>query len=196
MMSLTGGVITVICDQFPNWARWLVTLVVCTGGLLLGLMYVTEGGTFMLDLVDNYGSSMIVYWTVILECTAVCYGYGLTNICNDIQFMTNRSTGIYGRFCWAIVIPLGLLENMIYFLVTADTFKSGNIEYPIHATGKRTNIKRFGIVCIISKVYVAALGWTLTGLALLLIPGFGLYAVLTQKESKFYEVLLILPKLP
>lgn len=137
--SLTGGVITIICDQFPKWARWLVTLIVCTGGFLLGLMYVTEGGTYMLDLIDNYGSSMVIYWTVMVECSAICYGYGLTNLCNDIEFMCNRTTGIYWRFCWAIVIPFGLLANMIYFLATAETYKSGDVEYPAHATGNGEN---------------------------------------------------------
>ncbi len=40
-VSLTGCVITVVCDAFPTWKRWSVTLVICSVGFLLGLVYVT-----------------------------------------------------------------------------------------------------------------------------------------------------------
>lgn len=136
--SLAGAIITIICDQFPNWTRWMVTSVVCGGGFLLGLMYVTEGGMFMLELIDQYGSSMVIYWVVMIECAAICYGYGLNNICNDIEFMLGRTTGPYWRICWAVIIPVGLLGNMIYYLVTEEEFKSGGVPYPKHATGNTT----------------------------------------------------------
>jgi len=42
--SLTGGVITIICDQYPTWKRWLVTMVVGICMCLFGLIYVTEVG--------------------------------------------------------------------------------------------------------------------------------------------------------
>jgi len=40
--SLAGGVITIICDQFTSWKRWIVTLVVCIVGCAIGMMYLTE----------------------------------------------------------------------------------------------------------------------------------------------------------
>lgn len=40
-VSLTGCVITIVCDAFPTWKRWAVTLVICSSGFLLGLVYVT-----------------------------------------------------------------------------------------------------------------------------------------------------------
>lgn len=39
--SLTSGLITIICDQWPDQKRWLVTLGVCIAGFLIGLVYVT-----------------------------------------------------------------------------------------------------------------------------------------------------------
>ncbi|ODM93586.1 Sodium-dependent nutrient amino acid transporter 1 [Orchesella cincta] len=95
--SLTGAAITILCDQFPKWKRWLVTLVVCTSLCLVGLMYVTEGGMLMLDLVDNYGASFIIYVMAMVECGAISYVYGLSNICDDIEFMLGRHVGIYWR---------------------------------------------------------------------------------------------------
>ena len=39
--SLTGGIITIVCDQFPRLLRWQVTLAVCVVGFFSGLIYVT-----------------------------------------------------------------------------------------------------------------------------------------------------------
>ena len=39
--SLTCGLITIICDQWPNKKRRIVTLGVCIAGFFVGLVYVT-----------------------------------------------------------------------------------------------------------------------------------------------------------
>ncbi len=40
-VSLTGGIITIVCDAFPKNRRWVVTAVVCLCGFLFGLVYTT-----------------------------------------------------------------------------------------------------------------------------------------------------------
>ncbi|CAL8121342.1 unnamed protein product [Orchesella dallaii] len=164
--SLTGGVITILCDQFTTWKRWLVTLVVCTLGCLVGLMYVTEGGMLLLDLVDHYGAGFIVYLMVMCECAGISWVYGLSNICDDIEFMLGRQVGIYWRACWGFIIPVGLFANLLYYLITEPEFQSGEFPYPKVAT-----------IC----------GWLLTGFAAALIPAWGIHAVATRKKASFQE---------
>lgn len=53
--ALTGCIITIISDQFPKFPKYLVTLIVCIAGFLLGLFYVTPQGQYLLDLVDYFG---------------------------------------------------------------------------------------------------------------------------------------------
>jgi solute carrier family 6 amino acid transporter-like protein 5/7/9/14 len=65
--SLTGGIITIICDQFPHFRRWQVTLGVCIVGFCSGLIYVTPGGQFMLTLVDHFGANFVIYVMVCLS---------------------------------------------------------------------------------------------------------------------------------
>jgi len=48
--GMTEGVITVICDQFPGYKRWAVTLIVCVIGFFIGLVYVTPGGQYLVTL--------------------------------------------------------------------------------------------------------------------------------------------------
>jgi ribose/xylose/arabinose/galactoside ABC-type transport system permease subunit len=40
-VALAAAVITVICDQVPNFNYWVVTLALCTIGFLVGLIYIT-----------------------------------------------------------------------------------------------------------------------------------------------------------
>jgi solute carrier family 6 amino acid transporter-like protein 5/7/9/14 len=40
-VALAAAVITVICDQFPQFKYWMVTLAICTAGFLVGLVYIT-----------------------------------------------------------------------------------------------------------------------------------------------------------
>lgn len=40
-VALAAAVITVICDQFPQFRYWMVTLAICLAGFLVGLIYIT-----------------------------------------------------------------------------------------------------------------------------------------------------------
>lgn len=39
--SLVGCVITIICDDFPHFKRWIVTVIVSIIGFVCGLVYIT-----------------------------------------------------------------------------------------------------------------------------------------------------------
>ena len=83
-VSLTGCVITIICDAFPNWKRWMVTLIICALGFFLGLIYVTPGGTYVLDVVDFFGGGFIVFVIAVVETIAISWIYG--NIDDKLYF--------------------------------------------------------------------------------------------------------------
>jgi len=126
----------------------------------------------MLDLVDHYGASFIVYVMAMFECFGLSYVYGLNNFCNDIEFMIGRKTGIYWRVCWGIILPIGLLANLLYYLISEPTFTSGGTPYPTIAT---------------------VFGWLLTGFAVSMLPIWGIHAIYSRKatsfKEKFYEAL-------
>ncbi|KAB7506127.1 Sodium-dependent nutrient amino acid transporter 1 [Armadillidium nasatum] len=115
--ALTGCIITIIQDKFPDIPKYLITIFVCIAGFLLGLFYVTPQGQFILDLVDYFGGVIV----------AVNYVYGMKNFIRDIEFMLGRKTGIYWRICWSLIIPIFLFY---IFITTVDEavkkgFKSG-----------------------------------------------------------------------
>lgn len=151
VVPLVGSISTIITDEFPECKTWLLSLIICVLGCLAGLVYVTEvkyffkfsnatndewkleslkGGMFMIDLIDHYGSGFVVYIMAMLECIGVAWVYGIPSISQDIEFMLGKKVGVYWKMCWGIVIPLGTIFNLVYYLVTEPEFKSNEISYP------------------------------------------------------------------
>lgn len=61
---------------------------------------------------------------------------GLENICLDIEFMSNRKTSIYWRFCWGFITPAMMIIVFIYALVTVEALVFGeDYIYPVLAYG-------------------------------------------------------------
>jgi len=75
-VTMAGSVITVICDALPQYKRWIITVICCSVGFLLGLVYVTPGGQFVLDIVDYFGGGFIMFVIALLEIVAVSWIYG------------------------------------------------------------------------------------------------------------------------
>jgi len=89
----------------------------------------------MSDLVDYFGANFVIYVMAMFEVGVVVYVYGLTNIIDDIEFMSGIRLGWYWKICWA-VIPVALLAILIYQLATSGEFTSGGVAYPKIAIGK------------------------------------------------------------
>lgn len=147
--ALTGCVITVICDQFPKWKKAYVTLIVCIAGFGIGLVYVTPGGQWILDLVDYFGGGFVIFVMAIIETIALHWLYGMKNFLKDVEFMLGIKLGIYWKFCWFFFIPLFLTAILIYILIEMEPLQFNGSLYPTSAY---------------------ACGWTLAGVALLTVP--------------------------
>ena len=77
-VSYAGCVITIICDEFPKWKRWMVTLIICALGFFIGLIYATPGGTYVLDVVDFFGGGFVVFVIAVVETISISWIYGNT----------------------------------------------------------------------------------------------------------------------
>jgi len=158
--SLAGGLITIVCDQWPNLKKWQVTVVTSILGFAIGLIYVTPGGEFMLTLVDEFGAKFVIYVMAMVEVAAISWVYGINNLGKDIKFMLGFTISWYWIFCWAVFIPFFLAAILVYHMV--ENFKPAHND--VDFTGA-----------------ALASGWILATFALLLIPGMALHAVYTRK---------------
>ncbi|KAL4713244.1 hypothetical protein ACJJTC_013174 [Scirpophaga incertulas] len=99
-VALLSTINTVMIDSFPRVRTVYMSAFCCTAGFLIGLIYVTPGGQYILELVDYYGGTFLALFSAIIEIIGVFWIYGLENITLDIEYMLGIKTSIYWRFCW------------------------------------------------------------------------------------------------
>lgn len=114
LTALTSGVITVICDAFPRLSRRLTTLIVCTVFFLAGIVYVTPGGLLILDLVDYFGGSLLIFGLVVIEVIGLVWVYGVSQLCICVKAMLDQRPSMYWRASWKIISPIILIFIFCY----------------------------------------------------------------------------------
>lgn len=67
------------------------------------------------------------------------------NFCRDIEFMLKRKTGLYWKFCWAILIPVMLAFIFIYGQYKAKPLESSGYVFGAGANGKKRQIILFNL---------------------------------------------------
>lgn len=75
-VGMASCVMTVIKDQFTQTKNWIIVMCIAVVGYLLGLMYITPGGQYVLNLLDFFGASFVALVLAIFELLAVGWIYG------------------------------------------------------------------------------------------------------------------------
>nr|CAD7396080.1 unnamed protein product [Timema cristinae] len=168
-VALVSSIITIICDQFPHLKHWMVTSVVCCICFLIGLIYATPGGQYILNLVDFYGVTFVVFVLAVIEVMGVHWIYGLNNFCHDLEFMQGSKVGFYWRLCWGLITPIILFIVLIYFLVQMEPLKYGEYIYP-------------------DSSYAAA--WVLLAFGVAQFPIWAIYVIIKKRHLHFPEMII------
>ncbi|XP_075973573.1 sodium-dependent nutrient amino acid transporter 1-like [Anticarsia gemmatalis] len=112
-VAMLSTITAVFLDAFPKVKTFYVSALCCSGGFLIGLIYVTPGGQFVVGLVDYYGGTFLILFCAIVEIIGVIWVYGLQNLCWDIEFMLGVKTSIYWRVCWGVIIPVMMITVFV-----------------------------------------------------------------------------------
>lgn len=89
----------------------------------------------MLELVDYYAASFVVFILATLEITGIFWIYGLENFLDDVEYMLKRRPSAYWRFCWGVITPLLLAVILVYTLISLTPLTYSGISYPDSAHG-------------------------------------------------------------
>ncbi|SPP74041.1 sodium-dependent nutrient amino acid transporter 1 isoform X2 [Drosophila guanche] len=128
-VGMTSCLTTVIKDQFGHVKNWMIVVAIAVIGYLLGLLYITPGGQFVLNLLDFYGATFVALVLAIFELVAIGWVYGVKRLCRDVQFMLGIKTSLYYRICWAVVTPLLMFTILIYTLARYEPLKYKDYTY-------------------------------------------------------------------
>ncbi|XP_041363449.1 sodium- and chloride-dependent GABA transporter 2-like [Gigantopelta aegis] len=117
--------VTCIIDLFPKTRNYKMMVVIglCSIFFLLGLTLTTQGGIYMLDLMDNYAGGWNVMLIAIAECIAIVYVYGAFRFLKDIETMVGQK--VCGVFpwamwkywwvaCWGVLTPVIVTGVMVF----------------------------------------------------------------------------------
>lgn len=166
-VSWQMAVITVICDQFPKLPKFWVTALSCGACFLVGLIYVTPGGQWMLQLVDFFAGNFTIYVLATLEVIGIVWVYGLANFCQDIEFMLNMHISWFWKFTWGLFVPVVLMGVLLYSLIKFEPVKYNGQDFP-----------GIAIAC----------GWILAAFCLLFVPICAVHAVWSRKNQSLSKV--------
>ncbi|XP_072921939.1 solute carrier family 6 member 4b [Hemitrygon akajei] len=134
--STYGGlesIITAVIDEYPHLfaeRRELFVLgliVVCFVGSLSTL---TNGGAYVVKLMEDFGSGSCLIAVVLLESIAVSWFYGVQQFCNDIRTMLGFAPGLFWRVCWVGISPAFLAFITVSSIVYQPPLSLFGYDYP------------------------------------------------------------------
>jgi hypothetical protein len=158
------GIMCVIQVNFEFIKTWQAALIVSCYGLFSGSVYYTQSGQDILDLVDDYGVTFVIFNLSIFEIVTFCYIYGVSRVVNNIKFMLGFTPGIYLRICWKYLTPIFLVTLLLYGYV--NNISDNSSQFPFEA-----------------RVF----GFSLSVLALIHLPLIMIYECFESKGSNWIE---------
>lgn len=75
-VGMASCVMTVIKDRFTKTKHWIIVACIAVTCYCVGLLYITPGGQYILNLLDFYGASFVALVLAIFELVAVGWIYG------------------------------------------------------------------------------------------------------------------------
>ena len=79
-VGMASCVMTVIRDRFLHIKHWIVAVMISLAGFGIGIIYLTPGGQYILNLLDFFGASFVGFVLAITELIAIGWIYGIVRI--------------------------------------------------------------------------------------------------------------------
>lgn len=127
--------VTALTDIFPNQLRnrkMLITAITCVITFLLGIPCVTQGGVYIVQILDWYCASLSLLFLAFMEACGVCYIYGVSRLFDDITLMLGyKPLAIWKPLC-KYVAPVSAFACWIITLIGHSSLKYDSGEpFPI-----------------------------------------------------------------
>ncbi|KAL2094405.1 hypothetical protein ACEWY4_009124 [Coilia grayii] len=160
---------TSLTDMFPTklrkgFRRELLLLLFCVAAFLVGLSFVTEGGLYILQLMDHHvcsGSTLLIL--SFCQSISIAWVYGAERFYGNITDMIGYRPTPLIKYCWLFITPAVCLGTLIFSIVRYSPLKFNNTYvYPVWAN---------------------VIGWFLATISLSLIPLWIIYKLCQGKGS-------------
>ncbi|KAK2151064.1 hypothetical protein LSH36_377g03025 [Paralvinella palmiformis] len=126
--------------RMPVSVLWAILFFV----MLITLGLDSEGGAYMLQLMDHYSGGWNVLLIAFCECISIAYVYGFCRFKEDIRIMIGNNPCCcfpwnccyyWWAACWYFFTPVGVVFILIYSWVDYSEVTYGDYVYPQWAAG-------------------------------------------------------------
>ncbi|KAA8592261.1 hypothetical protein FQN60_017716 [Etheostoma spectabile] len=134
--STFGGleaIITAVLDEYPDHLahrRELFVLGLVVVCFLGSLSTLTNGGAYVVKLLEEFGVGCSIIAVGFLEVIAVSWFYGIKRFSNDVQSMLGKSPGLFWKVCWVAISPAFLAYIIVSSLLKAPPLTLFDYKYP------------------------------------------------------------------
>ncbi|XP_054717212.1 sodium-dependent dopamine transporter-like [Uloborus diversus] len=151
--SSFGGseaIITALSDEYPTIRNHRELFVAALFSLyfLVGLPSCTQGGAYVVQLLDRYSAGYSILFAVFFEAIAISWIYGIKRFSADIKEMLGFDIGRYWKFCWLFIAPLFIMLIIVYGLVSYEPLTYENYKYPVWANVFGMLLAASSVLCI------------------------------------------------
>uniref|UniRef100_A0A669DY11 Transporter n=1 Tax=Oreochromis niloticus TaxID=8128 RepID=A0A669DY11_ORENI len=134
--STFGGleaIITAVLDEYPDQfyhRRELFVLCLVVVCFLGSLSTLTNGGAYVVKLLEEFGVGCSIIAVGFLEAIAVSWFYGIHRFSNDVQAMLGKAPGLFWKVCWVAISPAFLAYIIVSSLLKAPPLALFDYKYP------------------------------------------------------------------
>ena len=107
MISITETCISGLMDKF-KWDRKPTTSLLCVIGFLLSLIFTTQGGLLILDIVDHFINNFGIVFAGLVEVILLSWFFKLDSLREHANSLSDFSIGKWWNFCLKILTPIVL----------------------------------------------------------------------------------------
>ena len=130
MISITEACNSAIMDKF-GWARKPSATLLCVVGFAFSLIFMTNGGLLVLDIVDHFINNFGIVFAGLVEVIFLSWFFRLETVREHANSLSDFRIGVWWNFCLKVITPIVLGYMAIANLV--GDIKEAYGGYPISA---------------------------------------------------------------
>ncbi len=107
MISISEAVCSGLMDKF-SWPRKATASILCLVGFVLSLVFMTNGGLFVLDIVDHFINNFGIVLAGLVEVVLLSWFFKLDTVREHANALSDFAIGSWWNFCLKVITPIVL----------------------------------------------------------------------------------------
>ena len=120
-------------DEYPRLLRSkrvIIAALGCFVEFLLGLPCITQGGIFVLQIMDWYCASFSLMMISLIECVVIAWIYGVDRFYKDIELMIGYQPHAIWKIMWKFVTPIVIFGIWLFSIISLKPVQYDGQDYP------------------------------------------------------------------